>query len=36
MTEEILIAYAEGMDIETLMRVFDLYHFEIEVIILAY
>lgn len=35
MSNDVLIAYAEGVEVEALMRIFDLTYFEIEVIILS-
>lgn len=36
MIEEIMAAYAEGIDEETIMRIFDITHFELTCIILSY
>lgn len=36
MTEEVVAAYAEGVDEETLMRIFDLTYPELCAIIMAY
>jgi hypothetical protein len=35
MSNDVLIAYSEGVDVEALMRIFDLEYFEVEVIILS-
>jgi hypothetical protein len=35
MSNDVLIAYAEGIDIEAIMRIFDLSYFEIEFIVLT-
>lgn len=36
MDNDVLIAFAEGVDIEAIMRIFDLTYFEVEVIILSH